>query len=155
MKKPFFGRFAPLLSGLAVLASLIFVGYELQRNNDLAIVQSQHNLITLNADMKTWLTNPEVLDVLMNEDVEGMSDKDRLLFVALVGGWFDLYEAAYIARERGILTDEQYKVWRNGMCTLPEHWLLNFESVINSDNYIESLVEGVQHCIDSDFNPDF
>ena len=135
-----------LLSGIAILASLLFVGYELKRNNDFAIVQSQHELISLNVEMKSWLTNPEVFDLLMTEDLEGMSPKQRLLFNYLVGSWFDMYEAAFIARERGILTDEQIKVWKNGMCSLPDHWLQAFENDINENTYVNALVEGVKRC---------
>ncbi len=146
MDKPFFGRYTQLLSALAVLASLIFVGYELKKNNDLAIVQSQHELISLNVEMKSWLTDPEIFDLLITKDIESMSEKQRLLFTYLVGSWFDLYEAAFIARERGILTDEQIRVWRNGMCSLPEHWFLAFQNGLDENTYVEALVEQVKRC---------
>lgn len=141
-----FGPYAQMLSGLAVLASLLFVGYELKRNNDLAIVQSQYELVSLNVQMKAWLTDPAIVTILMTKDVEDLTPEQRLVFEAMIGSWFDLYELAFIARQRAILTAEQIRVWENGMCSLPPHWFRAFEKNINRDNYIPALVEAVARC---------
>ena len=137
-----------LVGGLAVLASLVFVGYELKQNNDLAVVQSQNELLALNVEMKTWLTDPDTLSVLMAEDVSKLSKKEQLVFNSLVGAWFDMYELVYLSRDRGILTEEQFTAWRNGMCTLPVHWLEAFNTTINQGgNYLEGVEKGVQRCL--------
>lgn len=139
-----------LFASLAVLASVVFVGYELKQNNDLAIVQSHYELLALNVEMKGWLTDPDTLAVLMTEDRSEFSKEEKILFLALVGAWFDLYELAYLSQDRGLFTDEQFVAWRNGLCTLPAHWLQAFESTINEgNNYMQDLRDGVQGCLDA------
>jgi hypothetical protein len=145
-----FARISQVLGALAVLASLLFVGYELQRNNDLAVVQSQHELLGLQIGMKEWLTDPETLRILTTEDYTALPADEQLVFFALVGAWFDLYEAVFLARKRHIITDEQYLIWRNGMCTVPSHWLRAFQTMINQDNYLPEVIEEVDYCIAQD-----
>ena len=140
-----FKRISQAIGALAVVVSLVFVGYELQRTNDIAVVQSQHELLALQADMKSWLIDPEVVALLMTDRSE-LSTNERLVFDSLVGAWFDVYEAAYIASDRNILTDAQFKAWKNGLCTLPKHWFRAFRESINQNNYIQALVEGARDC---------
>lgn len=143
-----------VLGGLAVLVSLSFVGYELKRNNDLAVVQSQHQLLELQVGMKATLADPNTLQILMTQDFEDLNDEEQLLFIALVSSWFDLFEAAFLAQERGILTNEQAAVWRNGLCTLPVHWLEAFGARIYQNNFLDEVVEGVRDCLSSSSQQD-
>ena len=138
-----------VLGGLTVLVSMGFVGYELKRNNDLAVVQSQHQLLELQVGMKATLADPNTLRILMTQDFELLNEEEQLLFIALVGSWFDLFEAAFLAQERGILTDEQFLVWKNGLCTLPDQWLKAFSAKINQNNFLDAVVEGVGDCLNS------
>ena len=143
-----------LLGGLAVFASLAFVGYELKRNNDLAAVQSQQELLAISVEMKALLADPAVLSTLMTEDVGGLSPEEELLFIALVGAWFDLYELVILSEEKGILTPEQFAVWMNGMCTLPTHWLELFDSKINQqNNYLKAVAANVRRCLNDELLP--
>jgi hypothetical protein len=140
-----------LLGGLAVFASLVFVGYELKRNNDLAVVQSQQELLAISIEMKGLLTDPKTLSLLMTEDLGSFDREEDLLFFALVGGWFDLYELVILSMEKGVLTEEQFIIWMNGMCTLPPHWLEAFEGKINASNsYLKELSVNVQRCLDNE-----
>jgi hypothetical protein len=141
-----FARLSQILGALAVLASLLFVGYELQRTNDLAVVQSQHDLLSLQIVMKEWLTDRETLRILTTPDHTSLSSEEQLVFYALVGAWFDLYEAVFLARKRHIITDEQFIIWRNGMCTVPPHWLQAYPTVINRGNYLPEVTEAVAYC---------
>ena len=42
---------------IAVVVSLLYVGYEMKRNNDLAVVESQGDLLGLSLEMKSWLVD--------------------------------------------------------------------------------------------------
>ena len=140
-----------ILSGLTVFASLVFVGYELKRNNDLAVVQSQHELVATSIELKTLLTDPRTLSTLMSEEIDEFSREDELLFVALVGAWFDLYELVILSQQKGIINDEQFVVWMNGMCTLPKHWLMAFHTKIGDrGTYLEGVGENVLRCLRDD-----
>lgn len=148
MEQSRFHWLGQILGGLAVFASLVFVGYELKRNNDLAVVQSQQELVATSIELKALLTDPHTLSILMSEESEDSSPEDELLFVALVGAWFDLYELVILSQNKGILTEEQFVIWMNGMCTLPTHWLETFETKIaNRNNYLPEVGQNVRRCL--------
>lgn len=138
-----------LTAALAAVVSLSFVAYELKRNNDIAVVQSQYELIALQVEMRNWFTDPNTLRVLMTREVETLSEDEQLLFLSSVTGWFDLFELVYLASERGVLTDAQYEAWMNGMCSLPAHWLESFGPVIPPENFLKPVAKGVKACLDS------
>lgn len=137
-----------LFGALAVLLSLLFVAYELKRNNDIAVVQSQYELLSLQNDLRAMLADPGVLRVVMTRDVGTLSEDERLLFQSSVMAWFDLYELVFLAAEQGVMSDEQISVWAKGLCTLPEHWLTEFSASINEGNFMEPLVKRVEGCLE-------
>ena len=148
MRQSRFQWLSQTLGGLAVLASLVFVGYELKRNNDLAVVQSQQELVATSIELKALLTDPDTMSNLMTEEIENLSPADELLFVALVGAWFDLYELVILSEQKGILTEEQFVIWMNGMCTLPTHWLEAFDTKIaHKNNYLGAVGLNVRRCL--------
>jgi len=141
-------RLGQILGGLSVLVSLLLVAYELKRNNDIAVVQSQYELLSLQNDMRAMLADPNVLRVVMTRDIEALSEEEQLLFKSSVMAWFDLHELVFLAAEQGVMSDEQIAVWMNGLCTLPEHWLTEFSTTINEGNFIDALAEGVEGCLE-------
>jgi hypothetical protein len=137
-----------VLGALAVVLSLLFVAYELKRNNDIAVVQSQYELLSLQNDLRAMLADPNVLRVVTTRDLETLSEEERLLFRSSVMAWFDLFELVFLAAEQGVMSDEQFGAWKNGMCTVPENWLMEFSTTINEGNFMEPLVKGVEDCLD-------
>lgn len=137
-----------VLGGLAVLVSLSLVAYELKRNNDIAVVQSQYELIALQNDLRAMLADPNVLSVVMTRDLETLTEEEDLLFRSSIMGWFDLFEIVFLAAEQGVLTNEQFASWKKGVCEVPDHWLEEFVTTIDQGNYMESVVEGVKDCLD-------
>lgn len=63
-----------VLGGLAALTSLFFVAYELKRNNDIAVVQSQYELIALQNDLRAMLADPNILRVVMTRDLTTLTE---------------------------------------------------------------------------------
>ena len=142
-----FKLLSQIFGALAALASLSFVGYEMKRNNDIAVVQSQFELLAIQGDLRSWLNDRDTLRIVMTRDIETLSEEEKLLFVSTLMAWFDLYELVYLARDRDVLTREQFAAWENGLCTLPAHWLKAFDTMISKGNYLEPLVEGVRACV--------
>lgn len=136
------------LGALAVLMSLLFVAYELKRNNEISIVQSQYELLSLQNDLRAMLADPNVLRVVMTRHHESLSEEEQLLYQSSVMAWFDLYELVFLAADHGVMSDEQFAAWKKGMCTVPEHWLTGFVTTMNEGNFIEPLVKGVEDCLD-------
>jgi len=137
-----------ILGALAVLVSLSFVAYELKRNNDIAIVQSQYELLSLQNDLRAMLADPVILRVLTTRDLDTLTEEERLLFKSTVMGWFDLFELVFLAAEQGVLSNEQFVTWKKGVCEVPRHWLEEFVTTINQGNYMEPVVDGVKACLE-------
>jgi hypothetical protein len=131
---------------IAVIVSLLYVGYEIKRNNDLAVVESQQDLLSLLVEMRGWFVDKEIREILFTDDITQLPSEDLQTLLAMVGSWFDLWEQVFFSYERGVLSDEQLLVWKTGLCTFPPVWLDLFEQQINQGNYMESLVSAVKEC---------
>lgn len=136
-----------VMGALAVLVSLLLVAYELKRNNDIAIVQSQYELLSLQNDLRAMLADPIVLRVVTTRDLETLNEDERLLFQSSVMGWFDLFELVFLAAEQGVLSNEQFETWKVGVCEVPDHWLTEFLTTINHGNYMEPVVRRAEECL--------
>jgi hypothetical protein len=131
---------------IAVVVSLLYVGYELKRNNDLAVVASQKDLLSLQVEMRGWLVEKEIRQILFSDDISQLSKEDLQTFLSMAMGWFDLFEHAFLSYERGVLSDEQLVVWKNGLCTLPPTFFEVFDQHLYQGNYLDSLVSAVKEC---------
>lgn len=142
-----------VLGALAVLVSLSFVAYELKRNNDIAVVQSQYELLSLQNDLRAMLADPNTLRVVMTRDLETLNEEEQLLFKSTVMGWFDLFELVFLAAEQGVLSNEQVETWKIGVCEVPDHWLKEFVTTINQGNFMEPVVKRAEACLNSSSRP--
>lgn len=132
---------------IAVVISLLYVGYEMKRNNDLAVVESQGDLLGLSFEMKSWLAEKEIRQIMFSDDIAQLPMDDQQTFFAMAGAWFDLYEFAFLSYERGVLSDEQLLVWKAGMCTLPPSFFFDaFGQQIPEDTFLDSLGLAVKEC---------
>jgi hypothetical protein len=131
---------------IAVVVSLLFVGYEIKRNTDLAVVESQQDLLVLQVEMKGWFIDKEIRKILLADDIDQLQKDELQTLVYLAGSWFDLYEHALLGHQRGVLSDEHMRVWSAGLCTFPPLWFEIFHTHINQDNYLDSLVSAVNEC---------
>ena len=131
---------------MAVVVSLLYVGYELKRNNDLAVVASQKDLISLQVEMRGWLVDKETRRILFSDDISQLPNEDLQTFLSMAMGWFDVYEHVFLSYERGVLSDEQLVAWKNGLCTLPSTFFEAFDQHLCQGCYLDSLVSAVQEC---------
>ena len=131
---------------MAVVVSLLYVGYEMKRNNDLAVVASQKDLVAMQIEMRGWLVDKDVRRILFNDDLSRLSEEDLQTFLSMAMGWFDVYEHAFFSYERGVLSDEQLQVWKAGLCKFPPTFFAAFDQYIYEGNYLDSLVAAVREC---------
>lgn len=131
---------------IAVVVSLLYVGYELKRNNDLAVVASQKDLVALQIEMRGWLIDKEIRRILFSDDLSQLSNEDMQTFLSMAMGWFDVFEHAFFSYERGVLSDEQLVAWKNGFCALPPTFFEAFDQHLYQGNYLDSLVSAVKEC---------
>jgi len=131
---------------IAVVVSLLYVGYEMKRNNDLAVVESQADLLGLSLEMKSWLVDKEIRQITFSDDISQLPNEDQQTFFAMAGAWFDLYEFVFLSYERGVLSDEQLRVWKTGMCNLPASFFDAYGEQIPGEMFIDSLGPAVKEC---------
>jgi len=64
----------------------------------------------------------------------------------MAGAWFDLYEFVFLSYERGVLSDEQLRVWKTGVCNLPPSFFDAYGEQIPDEMFLDSLVSAVKEC---------
>jgi hypothetical protein len=109
---------AEIVSAIAIVASLIFVGIQIRVNTTTETLSTYDRL---HGDLINWqmqlATNSEILDSL-NALITGGRDTDGQLTmgsVALLALW-QIYERAYFARSYGRLGDEEWNRYQRFMC---------------------------------------
>ncbi len=131
---------------VAVVVSLLYLGYEMKRNNDLAVVESQKDLVAMQIEMRGWLVEKDVRRILFADDLSQLSEEDLQTFLVMAMGWFDVHEHAIFSYERGVLSDEQLRAWNAGLCKFPPTFFVAFDQYLNEGNYLDSLVAAVKEC---------
>jgi hypothetical protein len=102
-----------LVGGIAVLASLIFVGVELRQNTRaVRATASQAHTANWQQIMNTFVENADVALLWRNglKNLESLADDDRIRFIALASGIFRFWEGARLQWRHGQLDAEH---WQN------------------------------------------
>ena len=107
MKKLDLGQTITILANIGVVAGIIFLGVELQQNNELLASQARENrLDRQTAIVDTAIENPDLLE-LLGKDPESLTEPelDRLRLL----GWKVLLAMAYQYGEvtRGLMNEEE------------------------------------------------
>ncbi len=104
MKKIDLGQAVTVLANVGVIAGIVFLGMELQQNNELLAAQARYNLIVQRADMTDTLREPHVLEAMENwaagkEMGPGQNYGLRVVAVKLLEMWewqFNEYRAGML-----------------------------------------------------------
>ncbi len=94
------------ISGIAVLISLLFVGFQM-RQNTLAIraAASQAHAANFQQVLTPIIDNAEVAQIWKTglQDIRALTEEQRVRFIVLVSGNFRFFETAHIQWRRGQL----------------------------------------------------
>ena len=124
MKLKDYALVAEIISALAIVVSLVFVGFEIRRNTFATYSSTYDNLLSDQIEWRLALgTNPDIADRFTEGRIQGetLDSADEMMLAANVA----IYERAYFARFYGRLGDAEWERFRNGMCE-PErsgNWL--------------------------------
>jgi len=100
------------LSGIAVLASLIFVGFQLRQNTQaVRATASQAHASNLQQIVTPIVENGEVARLwrLGMSDMESLTDDERVRFVAFLSGLFRYWESSRLQWRHGQLDSEHWE----------------------------------------------
>jgi len=121
------------ISGVAVLASLIFVGFQLKQNTQAVRAEASQAHAANYFDIVGRISvNSDLARIFRMglQDAYSLTDDERTRFIALVGGVFRFYEAARVQWTHGQLDKEHWQtVERNivrllGIPGVVTYWMM-------------------------------
>ena len=115
--------FVDVISSLAVLLGLVFVGLELRHANKLAQAEAVNSLNGMIVELNISKYGAPASKDLWANYYSGrigtgadLSPGDREILVASLFSWMTLYEAAWKYHETGILQEEEFVGYIEGAC---------------------------------------
>jgi hypothetical protein len=115
------GRAVEIVGLVGIIVSLIFLGYELKRSNDIAEAEAIATIYTMTNEMGLALTeNPEVSRVfrLAQSDFESLNPDELWTLYVLLEYMVNVYEAAWKYYDKGIINQEEADFHTMGLCRL-------------------------------------
>ena len=107
-----------------IIVSLIFLGYELKRSNDIAEAEAVASIYSMTNEMSLALAeNPELSRVfsLAESDFESLSPDDLWTLYALLEYVINVNETAWKYFDKGIINQEEAEFYAQGLCRLIGH----------------------------------
>lgn len=115
------GRIVEIVGIAGIIVSLIFLGYELKRSNDIAETEAVANIYGMQNDMGLALAeNPELSRIFIQalSDFQSLSPGDRWTFYGLLEYVVNVNEAAWKYYDKGIIDQEEIDFYTQGLCKL-------------------------------------
>lgn len=137
-----------LIGIVAVIVSLLILGYEIRQNTDTSAAQA---IFELNESARQTLfqeaTDPN-LAALINkaeEDFGALSERDRDMYGRWVFAYLNLYESAWRYHRRGVIGDEEMEGWKTSFCGYMAQ--VSFRQAVESiEVFAEFGEEAAQWC---------
>ena len=110
---------AEIFSAVAVVASLIFVGLEVRKSNDLAETEAILNLLHSMNELQVSVAGDVALSELLAKGFETQEDltvPESYRLDAWTLGWLNIYDASWMAYDRGIIQFTTYQEYMDGAC---------------------------------------
>jgi hypothetical protein len=104
-----------------IILSLIFLGYELKRSNDIAETEAVATIYSMTNEIGLALAeNPELSRVFGQalSDFESLSPDDRWTLYALLEYVINVNEAAWKFYDKGIINQEEADFYTRNLCQL-------------------------------------
>jgi hypothetical protein len=111
------GDIANILAAIGVIASLILVASEIRSNTAALRAEANLSLVSLLNDNISWTKDPAFAATLQKviSGSGGLSAAEDLQFGQHTTAVFSTWEQAYINHESGLLDDQAWVGWNNGM----------------------------------------
>ena len=113
---PIWAAVAEIISAIAVVFSLLYVGYEINRNTE--IMDSDQNLAIFDA-IRSWeqlvILDDELADLYVrgSSEYETFSETEQLQYRYYVVQWVGIWEQAYEGYQDRLLDTETWASWNS------------------------------------------
>ncbi len=118
-----FGRVVEAVGIIGIIVSLIFLGYELKRSNDIAETEAVATIYSMTNEMGLVMAeNPELSRVFGQalSDFESLNSDDRWTLYVLLEYVINVNEVAWKYYDKGIINQEEADYYTRGLCKLIE-----------------------------------
>ena len=115
------GRAVEIVGIAGIIVSLIFLGYELKRSNDIAETEAIATIYGMTNEMGLALAeNPELSRVFRQalSDFDSLSADDQWTLYVLLEYLVNVNEAAWKYYDKGIINQEEADYYTRGLCKL-------------------------------------
>ena len=116
-----FGRAVEIVGIIGIIVSLVFLGYELKRANDIAETEAIATIYSMTNDMGLAMAeNPELSRIFGQalSDLESLSPDDRWTFYVLLENVINVNEAAWKYYDKGVINQEEADYYTQSLCKL-------------------------------------
>ncbi|MGI9327922.1 MAG: hypothetical protein ACR2PZ_22070 [Pseudomonadales bacterium] len=116
-----FGRAVEIVGIVGIILSLIFLGYELKRANDIAETEAVATIYSMTNEMGLAMAeNPELSRVFGQalSDFDALNPDDRWTLYVLLEYVINVNEAAWKYYDKGIINQEEADYYTRGLCKL-------------------------------------
>jgi len=137
-----FALIAEIISAVCIVASLLFVGVQIQQNTDIQKASSYQNVID---EIALWrsqiVSNPELSELFglfANGTLfENSTENDIRRISMQVTNFFGAVESAYYSKKYGLMGDSEWERLESAVCIQLHDYKENFGEN-NSPNYIST-----------------
>ena len=104
---------------VAVIVSLLILGYEIRQNTDTSAAQA---VFELNESARQTLfreaTDPNLVSLISKaeKDFEALSEHERYMYGRWVFAHVNLFESAWRYSRRGVISEAEMKGWKTAFC---------------------------------------
>ncbi len=118
-----FGRVVEIVGIVGIIVSLVFLGYELKRANDIAETEAVATIYGMTNEMGLVMAeNPELSRVFRTalSDFESLSEDDIWTLYVLIEHVINVTEAAWKYYDKGVIDQEEAEYYARSLCKLIE-----------------------------------
>jgi len=138
-----------LIGIVAVIVSILILGYEIRQNTDTSAAQA---VFELNESARQTLfqeaTDPNLASLISKaeKDREALSERERYMYGRRVFAHVNLFESAWRYNRRGVISDAEMEGWEKAFCGYMAR--TSFRQVVKSDEIFtpEFAEESAQWC---------
>lgn len=110
---------AEVVSGIAVVATLIFLAFEMRDNTNASQAQTYQILMREVNEYRKMLAEPELAEVFEKQRTEGWQSLDNIQkrqYRSLNLIIWSIYESAFFANKRGVLGESEWSRFDARLC---------------------------------------
>ena len=104
---------AEITGAVAVVISLLYVGYQVKENTDVQRSQTEMNLFSLSFDLATWYQDPGFVSAIAraDEDWASLPDDEQMRVERYILESFNLWAYALKNFDRGQIDEGEWRAW--------------------------------------------